>query len=170
MPLFGQEHVDRYRETAGEEGHDWQGTTVLLLTTTGRKSGAERITPLIYQRHGDDYLVVASNGGGTPPGWFLNLRHDPIVAVRVKADHHTARARVATAEEKPELWRIMTATGAPYDEFQARAEPRDPGGFAEAYAVLRVDAYLLGGPTTAENGPRGRHGQEGRAQDGNCRG
>ena len=52
--LFGQEHVDRYRETDGEEGHDWQGTTVLLLTTSGRNSGAKRTTPLIYQRHGDD--------------------------------------------------------------------------------------------------------------------
>jgi F420H(2)-dependent quinone reductase len=56
VPLFGQEHVDRYRETDGEEGHDWQGTTVLLPTTTGRNSGAKRTTPLIYQRHGDDYL------------------------------------------------------------------------------------------------------------------
>ena len=68
--------------------------------------------------------MVASNGGGDPPGWFLDLQDDPIVAVQVKADHHTARARVATAEEKPELWRIMTATGAPYDEFQARPTAR----------------------------------------------
>ena len=75
-PLFGQQHVDRYRETDGQEGHDWQGTTVLLLTT-GRNSGAKRTTPLIYQRHGDDYLVVASNGGGDPPSWFLNLQNDP---------------------------------------------------------------------------------------------
>jgi deazaflavin-dependent oxidoreductase (nitroreductase family) len=101
--LFAQEHGDRYRETDGEEGHDWQGTTVLLLTTTGRNSGAKRTTPLIYQRHGEDYLVVASNGGGDPPGWLLDLQDDPIVAVQVKADHQTARARVATAEEKPEL-------------------------------------------------------------------
>ena len=113
VPLFGQEHVDRYRETDGEERHDWQGTTVLLLTTTGRNTGAERTTPLIYQRHGDDLLVVASNGGGDPPGWFLNLQNDPNVTVQIKADHHTVRARVATAEEKPELWRIMTATGTP---------------------------------------------------------
>jgi len=55
--------------------------------------------------------MVASNGGGDPPGWFLNLQDDPIVVVQVKAGRHTARARVATAEEKPELWRIMTATG-----------------------------------------------------------
>ena len=86
IPLFGQEHVDRYVETDGAEGHDWQGTTVLLLTTTGRNSGAKRTTPLIYQRHGDDFLVVASNGGGDPPGWFLNLRADPMVTVQVKAD------------------------------------------------------------------------------------
>ncbi|HEY6815184.1 MAG TPA: nitroreductase/quinone reductase family protein [Croceibacterium sp.] len=91
----------------------------------GRNSGAKRTTPPIYHRHGDDYLVVASNGGD-PPGWFLNLQDDPIVAVQVKADHHTARARVATAEEKPELWRIMTATGAPYDEFQAKADREIP--------------------------------------------
>ena len=49
-PLFGQEHADRYRETDGEEGHDWQGTTVLLLTTTGRKSGEKRTTPLIWRQ------------------------------------------------------------------------------------------------------------------------
>jgi deazaflavin-dependent oxidoreductase (nitroreductase family) len=66
--------------------------------------------------------VVPSNGGGDPPGWFLNLQDDPIVAVQIKADHHTARALVATPEEKPELWRIMTATGAPCDESQARAD------------------------------------------------
>ena len=124
--LYGQAHVARYRETAGEEGHDWLGTTVLLLTTTGRNSGAKRTAPLIYQRHGDNFLVVASNGGGNPPGWFLNLQDDPIVTVQVKADHHTARARVATAEEKPELWRIMTATGTPYDEFQATADREIP--------------------------------------------
>jgi deazaflavin-dependent oxidoreductase (nitroreductase family) len=125
-PLFGREHVDRYGATDGEEGHDWQGTTVLLLTTTGRNSGAKRTTPLIYQQHGDDYLVVASNGGGGPPGWLLNLRDNPIVAVQLKADHLTARARVATAEEKPELWRIMAATGVPYDEFQAKADREIP--------------------------------------------
>jgi hypothetical protein len=65
-PLFGQEHVDRYRETDGEDGHDWQGATVLLLTTTGRKSGKKRTMPLVYQRLGDDYLLVASNGGAPP--------------------------------------------------------------------------------------------------------
>lgn len=69
--LFGAEHVKRYRETGGEEGHDWNGTTALLLTTTGRKSGQRHTTPLIYQPSGEDYLVVASKGAGPtsrPPG------------------------------------------------------------------------------------------------------
>jgi hypothetical protein len=69
-PFFDPEHVDRYRETDGETGHDWQATTMLLLTPTGHNSNAKRTTPLIY--HADDYLVVASNGGD-PPGWFVNL-------------------------------------------------------------------------------------------------
>jgi deazaflavin-dependent oxidoreductase (nitroreductase family) len=124
--LFGQEHVVRYLETDGQEGHDWEGTTVLLLITTGRKTGAKRTTPLIYQRHGDDFLVVASNGGADPPGWFLNLQDDPNLTVQVKADTHSVRARVATPKEKPELWRIMTATGTPYDEFQAKANREIP--------------------------------------------
>ena len=55
--LFGQEHVDRYVETDGEEGHDWNGTTALILTTTGRKSGVQRSTPLIYQEHDNAYLL-----------------------------------------------------------------------------------------------------------------
>ena len=63
--LFGKEHTQRYSETGGEVGHDWQGTQTLLLTTTGRKSGEPRELPLIYGRSGDDFLIVASNGGAT---------------------------------------------------------------------------------------------------------
>ena len=73
--LFGDEHTQRYKETDGQEGHDWQGTQTLLLTTTGRKSGKPRELPLIYGRSGDDYLIVASKGGAdAPPAWYVNLR------------------------------------------------------------------------------------------------
>jgi len=62
--LFGPDHVRSYRETDGELGHDWkEGTSILLLTTVGRRSGQERTMPLIYGRHGDDYVIVASKGG-----------------------------------------------------------------------------------------------------------
>ena len=70
MALFGQEHVERYQETDGAEGHAWRGTVTLLLTTTGRKSGFLRTTPLIYQPYGEAYLIVASKGGAPqPPEW-----------------------------------------------------------------------------------------------------
>ena len=119
--LFGQEHVDRYRETDGEEGHDWQGTVTLLLTTKGRKSGNERTTPLIYGRSGDDYMVVASKGGAEdPPAWFLNLEADPTVELQVRADRFRARARTATAEEKPEMWKQMVSQWPEYDEYQEK--------------------------------------------------
>ncbi len=61
--LFGQEHVRRYVETGSAEGHDWQGASVLILTTTGRRSGERRSTPLIYGRSGDDYVVPGRIGG-----------------------------------------------------------------------------------------------------------
>lgn len=125
--LFGKDHVKAYQETDGAEGHDWQGTTVLLLTTTGRKSGEQRTTPLIYQQHGDDVLIVASKGGDdSPPLWFLNLQQDPDVGVQIKDDKYAARARVATAEEKPEMWRTMTATWPQYDEYQQKTDREIP--------------------------------------------
>jgi deazaflavin-dependent oxidoreductase (nitroreductase family) len=125
--LFGQEHIDRYRETDGDVGHDWQGTTVLLLTTKGRHSGEPRTAPLIYQRHGDDYLVVASKGGAPePPAWYVNLQADPAVDVQVKGERFAARARTATAQEKPEMWKTMTAVWPDYDEYQTKTDREIP--------------------------------------------
>jgi deazaflavin-dependent oxidoreductase (nitroreductase family) len=125
--LFGQEHVRSYRETDGEVGHDWKGTQTLLLTTTGRQSGEERTTPLIYGRHGDDYLVVASKGGADkPPGWYVNLSEDPEVEVQVGGDRFRAHARTATAEEKPEVWREMVRHWPAYDEYQRKTDREIP--------------------------------------------
>jgi deazaflavin-dependent oxidoreductase (nitroreductase family) len=126
--LYGDEHVRRYIETDGREGHDWQpGVPVLLLTTVGRKSGEERIKPLIYQKEGDAYLVVASYGGSPqPPGWFLNLQERPDVQVQVWGEKFPARARTATAEEKPAMWRKMTAVWPDYDEYQKKTSREIP--------------------------------------------
>lgn len=125
--LFGQEHVERYRATDGEEGHDWNDTTVLILTTTGRKSGEERSTPLIYGNAGDDLAIVASKGGADePPAWYLNLVAEPEVDVQVKADRFRARARTATAEEKPALWAEMVQRWPAYDEYQKSTEREIP--------------------------------------------
>jgi deazaflavin-dependent oxidoreductase (nitroreductase family) len=126
--LFGKEHVDRYIETDGEEGFVWRdGTEILILTTTGRRSGEERRNALIFGRHGDDYLVVGSKGGSpAPPAWYLNLEANPDVFVQVKGDRFAARARTATSEEKPELWKIMTAAWPAYDQYQQRTQREIP--------------------------------------------
>ena len=85
--LFGQEHVRRYQQTDGAEGHEWQGATVLILTTTGRNSGEPRSTPLIYRPHGDDYVIVASKGGfPVHPAWYLNLLANPEVTVQIRGE------------------------------------------------------------------------------------
>jgi deazaflavin-dependent oxidoreductase (nitroreductase family) len=126
--LHGPEHVVRYLETNGEEGYEWRhGTTILLLTTTGRKSGEERTNALIFRPWNDAYLIVASKGGtDAPPAWFLNIESDPEVTVQVKADRFAAHARVATPEEKPALWKIMTEAWPDYDEYQKKTDREIP--------------------------------------------
>ena len=126
--LYGADHVRSYRETDGEIGHDWRrGSSTLLLTTTGRRSGEPRTTPLIYGRSGDDYLIVASSGGSDePPGWFRNLQEQPEVDVQVLGDRFRARARTASDEEKPEMWREMTGQWPAYDDYQRKTDRAIP--------------------------------------------
>jgi deazaflavin-dependent oxidoreductase (nitroreductase family) len=127
--LYGKEHVDRYRATDGEEGHDWErGSSVLLLTTTGHRSGEPRTTPLIYAPAGDDaYTVIASKGGSDePPAWYVNLSEDPEVEVQIRGDRFKARARTATAEEKPAMWKRMVDEWPDYDDYQRSTEREIP--------------------------------------------
>ncbi len=124
MALFGQEHVERYQQTDGEDGHEWRpGVYTLILTTKGRRSGQPRPTPLIYGTHDGDYLVVASKGGSDePPAWYRNLSDDPDVEVQVEGDRFRAHARTAGADEKPALWRRMAEIWHAYDEYQQRTD------------------------------------------------
>jgi deazaflavin-dependent oxidoreductase (nitroreductase family) len=126
--LHGPEHVRRYRETDGEHGHDWRnGSSTLLLTTIGSRSGEPRTNALIYGRAGEDYLVVASNGGSRkPPSWYVNLQREPEVEIQVLADRFRARARTATPEERPALWREMTSHWPAYDDYQRRTDREIP--------------------------------------------
>jgi deazaflavin-dependent oxidoreductase (nitroreductase family) len=126
--LFGAEHIRSYRETGGELGHDWKkGSSALLLTTTGRRSGEPRTNALIYGRTGEDYVIVASRGGSDEhPAWYRNLRENPQVEVQVMDDVFTARARDATADERPQLWRDMAEQWPDYDSYQARTDREIP--------------------------------------------
>jgi deazaflavin-dependent oxidoreductase (nitroreductase family) len=126
--LFGDEHVRRYEATDGAEGHIWLNQApVLILTTTGRRTGRERKSPLIYQRVGDRYVVVASNGGDPHhPGWYHNLRQHPRVRVQVGAERFAARSRTAGPAERAELWPAMTAVWPQYEAYQAKTAREIP--------------------------------------------
>ena len=137
MPLTGEyepspwdwvsAQVEQYEATGGKEGGTLEGAPCVILTTKGRKSGETRKNPLIYQEYGDDYLVVASKGGWPhPPAWYLNLQEDPEVEVQVKGDRFKARARTATPDEKPEMWKKMAATWPAYDEYQKKTDREIP--------------------------------------------
>ena len=126
--LFGQEHVRRYRETNGEEGYTWrEGSKILLLTTTGRKSGNESTTPLIFGLDGDNPVIVASKGGSPDhPGWYKNLHASPEVGVQIKGETFRARARDAEGEERERLWRLMNGEWPHYAEYQQKTERTIP--------------------------------------------
>jgi deazaflavin-dependent oxidoreductase (nitroreductase family) len=121
--LFGDEHIAKYEATDGEVGYLWNGAPTLLLTTTGRRSGAARTAPLIFGRDGDDYLVVASVGGApTDPAWYRNLLADPAVSIQVKADHIDVTAHTASDDDKPRLWAIVNDVWPNYDAYQERTD------------------------------------------------
>jgi len=121
--LFGDEHVRQYEATGGKVGHDWNGTSILILHTKGRKSGQTRKNPLIYGRAGDDYVIVASKGGAPDhPGWYKNLLAHPDAEIQVKGDVIPVRAHTATADEKKRVWPIMTAEWPDYDGYQQKTK------------------------------------------------
>lgn len=117
------DHIQKYVETDGEQGHIWNGVPTLLLTTKGRKTGELRRTALIYGKHGSSYLVVASKGGADDaPAWYLNLSANPEVQVQIGPEVITAHARTATEEEKPVLWGKMAEIWPAYDEYQTKTQ------------------------------------------------
>ncbi|HYC57695.1 MAG TPA: nitroreductase family deazaflavin-dependent oxidoreductase [Candidatus Binatia bacterium] len=123
--LFGDEHVQKYEETGGKIGHDWNGTSCLILHTRGRKTGQVRKFPLCYGRDGDDYVVVASKGGYPDhPGWYKNLVAHPDVEIQVWDKTIPVTARTGSAEDKKRVWPMMTAMWPDYDNYQA-STPRD---------------------------------------------
>ena len=122
-----EDHLNRYLETNGEDGHIFSGVPTLLLTTMGRKTGQPYTTPLIYGQDGDRYLLVASRGGApTNPGWYRNLVIQPDVEIQVKADRFSVRARTATPEEKGPLWELMAKIWPNYDEYKTKTTREIP--------------------------------------------
>ena len=123
LGLIGDEHVRQYEETGGEIGYLWNGASCLVLSTTGRKSGAIRKSALICGFDGDACIIVGSMGGApNHPAWYLNLTAEPSVTVQVKTDLFPATARVAEGSERERLWQLMCDLWPAYDTYQSRTE------------------------------------------------
>lgn len=127
---FFEDHLRRYLAD-GKDGHYIDGsqfggpekTTTLLLKTIGRKSGKEYITPLIYDRAGDEYVIIASNGGRDfDPAWFTNLTAKPSVRFQVAEDRFEGSWRVAEGDERTRFWSQMTNYYPPYNDYETRTD------------------------------------------------
>ena len=114
-------HVFFYKLSGGRIGGRIHKTNVLLLTTTGRKTGRERTTPVLYVRDGNRLVIVASNSGrAMDPSWWMNLKRNPIAMVQVKRLKETVYAQRAIGSEKERLWRLMTNAYPTYDDYQKK--------------------------------------------------
>jgi deazaflavin-dependent oxidoreductase (nitroreductase family) len=120
-------HLAVHRVTSGRVLGSVAGMPVLLLTTTGRRSGKARTTPLTFFREGRDLVVIGSNGGADrPPNWSLNLEQTPRAVVRIGADTLVVTARLASGQQRERLWQVITATYAGYARYQERTTRRIP--------------------------------------------
>ena len=118
-------HAWVYRRSSGRILGRMGGQPVLLLQTTGRRSGRTRITPVQYLAHSDTFVVMASNAGAArPPAWYLNLRANPHAQIDVGGRSVDVRAQETTGDERAELWQRLTAANR-YLERAARKAGRD---------------------------------------------
>jgi deazaflavin-dependent oxidoreductase (nitroreductase family) len=110
-----------YKRTDGKVGGKFlKGAPVALLTTTGRKTGEPRVSPLLYLREGDRVILVASQGGAANnPMWYLNLKANPKVTIQIKDQVLHLTARDATEAEKAEYWPKLVAMYSSFDDYQS---------------------------------------------------
>lgn len=119
MRLVTASHVFLYRRLGGALVGGTKNLPVLLLTTTGRKSGKARTTPLFCVIDNDRYVVIASNGGaGTLPNWWLNMRNGGPAQIEIGRKRFPVSAQVAEGEERTRLWARMVTGYAGYDTYQ----------------------------------------------------
>jgi F420H(2)-dependent quinone reductase len=119
----GKLNIPLYRLSGGRIGGRIAKAPVLLLTTTGRKSGQLRTAPVVYLADGENLVVIGSNAGHSrTPAWSLNLQANPDAEVEVGRDRRPVRARVAEGDERAELWRKHNVQYSGFDEYEARTD------------------------------------------------
>jgi deazaflavin-dependent oxidoreductase (nitroreductase family) len=119
--LFVKGHVWLYKSSGGKRGATIQGLPVLLLTTRGRKSGAQRTVPVVpFIEDGQTYVIASMGGQPQHPAWFFNLEADPKVEVQLGQDHWHARAEVLSLEQRAGVWSRITAAMPNFGEYQKK--------------------------------------------------
>lgn len=120
----GKLNVPLYRLSGGRIGGKVGRAPVLLLTTTGRKSGQPRTAPVLYLADGENLILINTNGGNAKvPAWSLNLRANPDAEVEVGRKRRPVRARIAEGEERAELWRKSNVQYAGFDDYEEALGP-----------------------------------------------
>lgn len=121
---FNRPVIEEFRANNGAVSGMFAGMPMVLLTTTGAKSGQPRTSPLAYTTDGDRIVIIASKGGApTNPDWYRNLVANPLVTVELPGETYRAHARVAEGEERDRLFRAMGAQMPNFEEYQ-RNTPR----------------------------------------------
>ncbi|CRK50319.1 Deazaflavin-dependent nitroreductase [Rhodococcus sp. RD6.2] len=131
---MSKSNVVAYRLTGGRIGGKWRvgsaaknGLPICLLTTTGRKSGEPRVSPLLFLEDGDRVILVASQGGQPKnPLWYLNLKANPTVTVQIRSRVRTLTANVADDAERSELWPKLVAMYPEFDDYQSWTDRKIP--------------------------------------------
>jgi deazaflavin-dependent oxidoreductase (nitroreductase family) len=118
---FNNAIIEEFRANGGKVGGQFEGAPLLLLTTTGAKTGLSRTNPLVYLAVGDRQVIVASYAGApTNPPWYHNLIANPDVGVEVGAERFDARAEVVDEPERSELYEKMVAVMPIFSEYQSK--------------------------------------------------
>ena len=124
---FGRLHERVFRATKGRLGGSLMGMPVLLLTTTGRKSGQARTTPMPFYTHGDDFVIVGSNNGEPrDPAWWLNLQTEARAEIQLRGDEIAVRGRLAEPDERARLWPELLAFNPRYAVYEKRTTREIP--------------------------------------------
>lgn len=127
LTTFSGLHKASYLLTGGKVGGKFHGAPLVLLTTTGRKSGAARTWPLLALRDGDAYLFAASNSGHDHhPAWYLNLEAHPEVTVRDGDTTVSGRARITTGTERAEKYRRFVDVFGNYEKYEQATDREIP--------------------------------------------
>ena len=120
-------YIFLYRLTSGAIGGRMAGLQVLLLTTTGRKTGQTRVTPLGYFKQDGNFVIIASNSGADQnPSWFYNLKSNPQVTIQIGNKHLAAKAEVVDAEKRKQLWADLVKMAPAYDRYTTRTKREIP--------------------------------------------